>query len=100
MINAPLDYAITNVLNPAYNRENGYFVALDYFYYFFFLKIQMIPRGSESSDSSSEDGSRVPLTKKLMAEQRTETGTYTLLQRYGTFVILFVVSLLCQVDDR
>lgn len=61
----------------------------------------MIPRGSESSDSSYEDGSRVPLTKKSMADQRTdsETGIYTSLQRYGTFVILFVVSLLCQVDD-
>ena len=62
----------------------------------------MIPRGSESSDSSYEDGSRVPLTKKSKMEQRTdsETGIYTSLQRYGTFVILFVVSLLCQVDDR
>ena len=62
----------------------------------------MIPRESESSDSSYEDGSRVPLTKKSMADQRTdsETGIYTSLQRYGTFVILFVVSLLCQVDDR
>jgi len=61
----------------------------------------MIPRGSESSDSSYEDGSRVPLTKKSKVEQRTdsETGIYTSLQRYGTFVILFVVSLLCQVDD-
>jgi len=60
----------------------------------------MIPRGSESSDSSYEDGSRVPLTKtKSLADERAETGIYTSLQRYGTFVILFVVSLLCQVDD-
>ena len=61
----------------------------------------MIPRGSESSDSSYDDGSRVPLTKtKSLADERAETGIYTSLQRYGTFVILFVVSLLCQVDDR
>ena len=62
----------------------------------------MIPRVSESSDSSYEDGSRVPLTKKSMEEQRSEPeqGIYTSLQRYGTFVVLFVVSLLCQVDDR
>ena len=89
---------------PGLYSRNWLFLVKNYFgyFYYFFSEFQMIPRGSESSDSSYDDGSRVPLTKKSMLEQRTdsETRIYTSLERYGTFVILFVVSLLCQVDDR